>query len=246
ETARALAEADPAIYVRVLRDCGALAVILPEVDRLFGVPQPEAHHPEIDTGEHVLLCLRQAARLDAGTTVRFAVLMHDLGKGLTPRDNWPHHYGHEQLGVPAIEAVCDRLRVPNEHRALAIMSARFHTHCHRMPDMKPATVEKLLEQLDAFRRPQRFESFLLCCEADASGRTGFEDRPYPQADWLRRCRQAAADIDQRAIVQALPPERRQGEAIRQAIQRARQSAVAPVLTEIRKQRATIEASKTHD
>ncbi|MEX1196723.1 MAG: multifunctional CCA addition/repair protein [Pseudohongiellaceae bacterium] len=236
ETDRALGEADPAVYLRVLRDCGALAVILPEVDRLFGVPQPEAHHPEIDTGEHILLCLQQAAVLSKETSVRFAVLMHDVGKGLTPEDNWPRHYGHESIGVPAIEALCERLRVPNEHRALAVMSARYHTHCHRMPDMKPATVVKLLEQLDVFRRPERFERFLLASEADARGRTGYEQRPYPQADWLRRCHHAAAGVDQRQVIDGLPEGRRKGEAIREAIRRARQTAVSEVLTAIRAQR----------
>lgn len=238
ETDRALGEADPAVYIRVLRDCGALAVILPEVDRLFGVPQPEAHHPEVDTGEHILLCLQQAAALSEDTSVRFAVLMHDVGKGLTPRDNWPHHYGHESTGVPAIEALCERLRVPNEHRELAVMSARFHTHCHRMPDMKPSTVVKLLEQLDAFRRPERFERFLLASEADARGRTGHEDRPYPQADWLRRCLRAAAGVNQRQVIKDLPAGKRGGEAIRQAIQRARQTAVGEVLTAIHEERGT--------
>ena len=172
ECARALGEAVPSRFISVLRDCGALARILPELDRLFGVPQPEAHHPEIDTGVHALLALDQAAALTTDTAVRFAVLVHDLGKGVTPRSEWPRHIGHEEESVRLILEMCARLRTPNEYRDLAVLVARYHTLCHRAESLRAATVFKVLEGTDALRRPARFAQFLLACEADARGRLG--------------------------------------------------------------------------
>lgn len=192
ETERALAQNRPDVYFEVLRDCGALAIVFPEVDALFGVPQPERWHPEIDTGVHTLLALRCAARLNASTAVRFAVLAHDLGKALTPREHWPSHHGHEEAGVAPIEALAGRLRIPGEHRDLALLTARHHTRVHRALELRPGTLLELLEATDAFRRPERFADLLLACEADARGRTGLEDRPYPQADHLRRVHAVAA------------------------------------------------------
>jgi len=194
ELAKALMEPSPEVFITVLRECGALARLMPEVDRLFGIPQPPQHHPEIDTGVHVLLALRQAARLSDDLCVRFAVLVHDLGKGTTPPEELPRHRGHEHRGVPLVEALCRRLRAPNDCRDLGCLVAKLHLHCHTAFQLRPQTVLKLFEQLDAFRRPQRLEQFVRACEADARGRTGLEDRPYPQADYLREAHAAAMEV----------------------------------------------------
>ena len=194
ETQLALSTGAPQVYVRVLRDCGALQVILPEVDALFGVPQPEKWHPEIDTGIHMLMVLEQAAKLSNDPVVRFGALMHDLGKGTTPPSEWPRHIAHEARGVPLVKAVCERWRVPNEYRDLALICTAQHGKLHAVFEMRAGTLLEFLEQLDALRRPQRFEQFLLACEADARGRTGFEDRVYPQAGYLRQARERVAAI----------------------------------------------------
>ena len=194
ETERALAEARPEVFFATLRACGALAVIYPEIDALFGVPQPPRWHPEIDTGVHVMLALQYAATQGAAGMVRFAALMHDLGKAQTPKSAWPSHHGHEEFGVPLIEDLCDRLKVPNSHRELAILTARYHTLVHRALELRPATVLTLLENCDALRRPERFAELLLACEADARGRTGREAAPYPQVGYLRQALAAAAGV----------------------------------------------------
>jgi len=203
ETERALASGRPDVYFQLLRDCGALRVVFPELDALFGVPQPEQWHPEIDAGVHTLMVLRQSALLSPATTVRFAALTHDLGKGRTPRERWPMHHGHEAASVELVDALCDRLRVPNEHRELARLVARYHCNVHRAFELRATTVLAILERCDAFRRPERFEELLLACEADARGRLGFESRPYPQAAYLRLCLAAARSI-------ALEPAAREG------------------------------------
>jgi tRNA nucleotidyltransferase (CCA-adding enzyme) len=185
ETAKALAEQSPQVFFAVLRAVGALRVVFPELDRLWGVPQPALWHPEIDTGVHVLLVLEAAARLSRLARVRFAALLHDLGKGETPPAEWPKHVGHEARSVRLVAALADRLRVPNDFRELALLVARHLGLVHRALELRPATLLELLEQLDALRRPGRFAEFLLACEADMRGRTGFEARPYPQADLLR-------------------------------------------------------------
>jgi tRNA nucleotidyltransferase (CCA-adding enzyme) len=195
ETERALAEDRPAVYFDVLRDCGALAAVFPEIAALDGVPQPENWHPEIDTGLHTMQVLEVASSLSPDTAVRFAALVHDVGKGLTPREQWPRHLGHEESGARLIEALCARLRVPNEHRDLAVLVARHHAKVHRAAELRPGTVLELLEATDAFRRASRFESLLLACEADARGRgPELRARPYPQARLLRRAREAAARV----------------------------------------------------
>jgi tRNA nucleotidyltransferase (CCA-adding enzyme) len=200
EMEKALSEPAPAEFFRVLRECGALQVILPEVDALFGVPQPALHHPEIDTGVHVLMCLEQAARLSNDPVVRFATLVHDLGKGTTPAANWPSHHGHEERGVALIAALSERLRVPTRFAAMGRLVSQYHTHCHRAAQLRADTMLKLLEALDAFRRPLQLTQFLLACEADARGRTGFEERPYPQADRVRSAFAAASAIDIPALL----------------------------------------------
>jgi tRNA nucleotidyltransferase (CCA-adding enzyme) len=195
ETERALGEQQPAVYFEVLRACGALEVVFPEIAALFGVPQPEKWHPEIDTGLHTMQVLEVAAQMSADTTVRFAALVHDLGKGLTPRAEWPSHVGHEAAGAALIEKLCARLRAPNDHRELAVLVARHHAKVHRVAELRPGTLLDLLEQTDAFRRGERFERMLLACEADARGRgPQLRVAPYPQAAMLRRVRDAAAAV----------------------------------------------------
>lgn len=192
ETERALAEARPDVYVQTLRDAGALAVIFPEIDKLFGVPQPAQWHPEIDTGTHLLMTLRMAARLGASDIARFAVLTHDLGKGTTPAHVLPSHHGHEGRSVALVDALCDRLRIPNEHRAVARLVAQQHGNIHRAFELRASTILDLFDSADAFRRKERIPEMLMACEADARGRLGFEERAYPQRDYLLQCFAAAS------------------------------------------------------
>ncbi len=200
EIRRALAEPSPQEFVRTLRECGALTVVLPELDALFGVPQPPLHHPEIDTGEHVLLALQLAARLKLSGAARFAVLVHDLGKALTPRERWPAHIGHERLGTAPVRTLCERLRVPKAWRELALLVCLHHTRCHRAVEMRAAALVRLLEKLDAWRQEERFDEFLGACEADARGRAGFEERAYPSAVRLRLARDAARGVSAAAAL----------------------------------------------
>jgi tRNA nucleotidyltransferase (CCA-adding enzyme) len=197
---KALSETTPSAFIQVLRDCGALQVIFPEINALFGVPQPEQHHPEIDTGLHCLLALDQAAQLSTSAEVRLAALLHDLGKALTPIEKWPSHHGHEQLGLPVLENFCDRLRVPNQFKHLCLLVMRYHTHSHRVFELRPDTFVDMLLALAAFKPNNRVAEFLLACEADARGRYGFATRPYPQADFIREAINAAAIIDTTAIL----------------------------------------------
>lgn len=185
ELERALGERDPDVFIQVLRDCGALDKLLPELEALFGVPQTAQHHPEIDSGVHTLMALQQAAGLSPCTDVRFAVLLHDLGKGTTAAEEWPRHIAHEHRGIKLVDKACRRLKAPNQFRDLARKVCQYHTHCHRALELRGETILKLLTATDALRRPDRFEAFLLACEADARGRLGFEGRQYPQADYLR-------------------------------------------------------------
>lgn len=198
----ALTEKSPQIFIRVLRDCEALKDILPEVDNLFGVPQPEKYHPEIDTGIHTLMVLEQAARISNDPVVRFAALMHDVGKGAISRAQWPNLRGHEELGVDLITTASKRIKAPNEHRDLARLTSLYHTHCHKAASQGAEDILYTLEQVDAFRKPERFEKFLLACEADARGRLGLEDTPYPQADILRTAQAASSKVDTSGIIAA--------------------------------------------
>jgi tRNA nucleotidyltransferase (CCA-adding enzyme) len=194
EIARALGERRPRRFLEVLRDAGALAVVLPEVERLFGVPQPAIHHPEIDTGLHTLMALDAACGLSPDPAVRFAALLHDVGKGVTPTGKLPAHHGHDAAGVPLVETLCERLRVPNRFRDLAVDVCREHVRVHDALRLRPATVLDVLERTRAFRDAAHFDAFLLACQADARGRLGRESDPYPQADLLRRARQAALPV----------------------------------------------------
>lgn len=194
ELERSLGEPQPRAAIELLRACGALRSIMPELDALFGVPQRPEWHPEIDTGEHTLLALQVAVMRGASTPIRFALLMHDLGKALTPKDQWPRHHGHEQLGVSAIENLCSRLRVPSEFRELAVLASRYHTHVHRGLELRASTILELVEQSDAFRRPERFADFLEVCECDARGRLGLQDQPYPQRARIEAAWSAASAV----------------------------------------------------
>ena len=194
ETEAALAGADPHVYFDVLRKCGALAIVFPEIDALFGVPQPAEWHPEIDSGLHTMMVLEQAAKLSDEVDVRFAALVHDLGKATTRQSELPRHHGHEARSVKLVHSLCDRLHVPRACRELGALVAEYHAHCHRAFELKPSTILKVLRKVDAFRRPGRFHSFLLACEADARGRTGFEDRDYPQANYFKRAWEEAGKV----------------------------------------------------
>ena len=221
EIARGLMEEMPSRMFRVLRECGALARLLPEIDRLFGVPQPPEHHPEIDTGEHVMRVIDWAAIQAMSLPVRFAALTHDLGKGVTPPDQWPRHHGHEAKSAELVRALSERIRVPAECRDLAVAVARDHGLVHRALELRPGTVVELLERVDALRRPERFEQFLQACECDFRGRPGYQDRLFPAPAYLRQALQAAQGIDASAVARDADPGR-----IRAAIFQARVDAVS--------------------
>jgi tRNA nucleotidyltransferase (CCA-adding enzyme) len=200
ETARALSEKSPHIYFQTLRDCGALSDWFPEIDCLWGVPNPERWHPEIDTGVHTMMVLEQSALLSKDTITRFSALCHDLGKGITPKEEWPSHKGHEKAGVSIIETLCNRLRAPKEHCELAKIVSEFHLHLHKIEELKPKTIVKVLEKTDAFRKPKRFEKFLIACEADYRGRTGFENLPYPQSGIMKQAFNVCSEISTKEFI----------------------------------------------
>ncbi|MCY1497061.1 Multifunctional CCA protein [compost metagenome] len=194
EVSRALMEPRPDVFIQVLRDCGALAAWLPEVDRLFGVPQPKKHHPEVDSGIHVLAVLRQCAEHQQPLTVRWACLLHDLGKGLTPEDELPQHIAHEKRGLKLIKTVNERCKAPRDCQELAMLVGEYHTHAHRALELRASTLLELLQRFDVYRRPQRFEEFVAASEMDARGRTGLEQREYPQAAYLLGAAAAARAV----------------------------------------------------
>lgn len=199
ELAKGLMENRPSRMFLALRECGALARILPELDHLFGVPQPVQYHPEVDTGIHVMMVIDCAATRGYPLEVRFAALTHDLGKGATPQAEWPRHIAHEQRSYEMIKPLCERLRVPNACRDLALVTARFHGVVHRAPELRTETLLKLLQDTDALRQPARFEYFLQACEADSCGRTGFDQQPFMPADLLRRAHGVVAAVDAGAV-----------------------------------------------
>jgi len=225
ELSRGLMERAPARMFEVLRGIGALAKLLPEVDALFGVPQPPAHHPEIDTGVHTLMVLDRCAATGQPLPVRWACLVHDLGKATTPADVLPRHIGHEQRGEKLIRKLDDRLRVPVECGELALLTAREHTNVHASENLDGAAVMRLLERCDAFRRPERFLQMLAACECDATGRLGLEDRPYPQRARLAQALRIAQDVDARAASAQAIERGLKGPAIADAIRRARVAAL---------------------
>ena len=225
ELFKALKEPTPSAFFYTLKNCTALEKIFPEIDRLFGVPQPERHHPEIDTGIHSMLCLDQAVLLSPSPEVRFAALVHDLGKGITPKEIWPHHYGHEKNGLQILETLCARLRVPNSFKTLARHVMQYHTHCHKVFELRASTLTDVLGLLGAFKANNTLSGFLLACEADAKGRTGFEHAPYPQAALIKEAAKAAVNVNTSAILNS----GLQGPQIGEAIRRLRIKAVADVI-----------------
>jgi tRNA nucleotidyltransferase (CCA-adding enzyme) len=226
ELSRALMEARPSRFFEVLRQCGALARLMPEVDCLWGVPQTPEHHPEVDTGVHLMSVLDQAAALSASLPVRFACLGHDLGKGLTPPQEWPRHIGHEARGVELLRRLCQRLRVPTACRELAEVVAREHGHIHQSMGLGAAALVRLLERCDAFRKPQRMDDILLACLCDSRGRLGRESDPYPQRDRLQRALALAQAVPSDQVAQQAQAEGLSGPQIAQALHQARIRALA--------------------
>ncbi|WP_318491758.1 multifunctional CCA addition/repair protein [Photobacterium leiognathi] len=202
EWEKSLSSNDPQMFLTVLRQCGALAIAMPEIDALFGVPQPEKWHPEIDCGIHTLLVAKKAAELSTDKTIRFAAQVHDLGKALSPKDDLPHHKMHCRDGIKPIKALCQRLRVPNEYRDLALLVCEQHTKIHHAEEMRADTFIKIFDQIDAWRKPERVAQLATCCRADARGRTHFEQTPYPQADIFQAVFAIAQQVDVKAIVAA--------------------------------------------
>ena len=225
EMHKALQMPSPRTFFDVLREANALPIIFPEIHALFGVPQPEKWHPEIDSGVHTMMVLEQATRLSEDPIVRFAALVHDLGKGTTPADEWPRHVAHEQRSVPLIEKLCARLRIPNAFRDLAVLVGRHHLIMHKADEVRPGTLLDLLEHLDAFRRSERVEQFILACEADARGRKGLENREYPQSDLVRR----AFDAARRVVLSEEARAGLVGEQIKERMHEARVRAIREVL-----------------
>ena len=203
EFARGLMEKRPSRMFYALRECSALTRIMPEVNALFGVPQPIQYHPEIDTGVHVMMVIDYAASRNYSLPVRFASLTHDLGKGTTPPEEWPRHIGHEARSVKLVQGLCERIRAPNEIRDLALLVARHHGDVHRALELRPATIANMLQGVDAYRKPERFEEFLQACSCDFHGRPGYAEKPYPQAERLRDAFDAARTVDAGAIAAEL-------------------------------------------
>ena len=215
ELYKALIETTPAAFFQVLRDCGALKVVFPELDALFGVPQPAKYHPEIDTGVHSLMALTQASVLSDKPEVRLAALLHDLGKALTPPEHWPSHHGHERKGLKPLDTLCERLRVPKAFKILCAQVMEYHTHCHKALELRPDTLIEVLHNIGAFKDDGRLDDFLLACEADARGRTGLERQAYPQAAYVRSAFSAAVAVDTRAVLHSELKGAQIGAAIRQ-------------------------------
>lgn len=232
ELYKALIEKTPSAFFYSLRECGALAKIFPEINALFGIPQPQQHHPEVDTGIHTMLSLDLAARLSDNPEIRFAVLVHDLGKAISPTERLPHHYGHEKTGLPILEQLADRIRVPNHYRTLAKQVMRYHTLAHKAFELRPATLTDLLADLGAFKNTSNLKDFLLACEADARGRAGKENTAYPQADYLLEAAKAGGAIDISGVLKS----GLEGAQIGAAIRRLRIHAISENL---KKQQSTI-------
>jgi tRNA nucleotidyltransferase (CCA-adding enzyme) len=225
---KSLSTPHPEVFLSVLRECGALAVVLPEIDALFGVPQPEKWHPEIDTGIHTLMVAQQAALLSPSLPVRFAAQVHDLGKGITPESEWPSHKMHCHTGLKIIKKLCDRVRVPNEFRDLALLVCEQHSNIHRAGELKPTTFLKVLNKFDVWRKPERLNDILLCCQADHAGRKGLEDQPYPQKSRFEAAYQAALQVEVKAII----ADGFQGKDIREEQEKRRATAIENALSEL--------------
>lgn len=225
---KSLSTPHPEVFLSVLKECGALAVVLPEIDALFGVPQPEKWHPEIDTGIHTLMVAQQAALLSPSLPVRFAAQVHDLGKGVTPQNEWPSHKMHCHTGVKIIKKLCERVRVPNEFRDLALLVCEQHSNIHRAGELKPTTFLKVLNKFDVWRKPDRLNNILLCCQADHAGRKGLEDQPYPQKARFEAVYQAALQVEVKAII----ADGFKGKDIREEQEKRRAAAIENALSEL--------------
>ncbi len=222
---KSLSTPNPEEFLSVLRECGALAIVLPELDALFGVPQPEQWHPEIDTGIHTLMVAQQAAILSDSLPVRFAAQVHDLGKGVTPQSEWPSHKMHCHTGAKLIKTLCERVRVPNEFKELALLVCEQHSNIHRANELKPSTYLKILNKFDVWRKPQRLQDILICCQADHAGRQGLELEPYPQRKMFEQAYKAARSIEVKDII----ADGFKGKAIRDEQDKRRESAIAATL-----------------
>lgn len=201
ELYKALQETHPSQFFHILRACGADKVVFPEIDNLFGIPNPEKHHPEIDTGVHTMMVLDAAAQLTDSPKIRLAALLHDLGKAVTPKEQWPKHIGHEAKGVPLVNAFCDRIKTPKDYKELAVLVAKYHLECHKCQEFKNTTLVKFLERVDAYRRFDRFKEFLMACEADSKGRLGFEENEYPQREFLLEAYALTNNIDVKPLME---------------------------------------------
>ena len=221
ETEKALHSQAPQVYFEILHQCGALKILFPEINALFGVPAPKKWHPEIDTGIHTMMVLAMASRLTDDIAVRFSALCHDLGKGVTPVENWPHHHGHGPAGVPLVEALCQRYRIPNQIRDLAKLAAKYHDHLHRIERMRPSKIIRLFDAIDAWRKPERVDQLAIISEADARGRQGTENLPYPQGVFFRQAFKVASQVDVKSIVS----RGLKGSAIREALTKQREVAI---------------------
>lgn len=221
ETEKALHSQAPQVYFEILHQCGALKILFPEINALFGVPAPKKWHPEIDTGIHTMMVLAMASWLTDDIAVRFSALCHDLGKGVTPVENWPHHHGHGPAGVPLVEALCQRYRIPNQIRDLAKLAAKYHDHLHRIERMRPSKIIRLFDAIDAWRKPERIDQLAIISEADARGRQGAENLPYPQGIFFRQAFKIANQVDVKSIVS----RGLKGSAIREALTKQREVAI---------------------
>ncbi|EPP3372665.1 multifunctional CCA addition/repair protein [Proteus mirabilis] len=221
ETEKALHSQAPQVYFEILHQCGALKILFPEINALFGVPAPKKWHPEIDTGIHTMMVLAMASRLTDDIAVRFSALCHDLGKGVTPVENWPHHHRHGPAGVPLVEALCQRYRIPNQIRDLAKLAAKYHDHLHRIERMRPSKIIRLFDAIDAWRKPERIDQLAIISEADARGRQGAENLPYPQGIFFRQAFKIANQVDVKSIVS----RGLKGNAIREALTKQREVAI---------------------
>ena len=221
ETEKALHSQAPQVYFEILHQCGALKILFPEINALFGVPAPKKWHPEIDTGIHTMMVLAMSSRLTDDIAVRFSALCHDLGKGVTPVENWPHHHGHGPAGVPLVEALCQRYRIPNQIRDLAKLAAKYHDHLHRIEKMRPSKIIRLFDAIDAWRKPERIDQLAIISEADARGRQGAENLLYPQGIFFRQAFKIANQVDVKSIVS----RGLKGSAIREALTKQREVAI---------------------
>ena len=227
EMQRSLAGEHPEVFFNILHQCQALKVLWPELDVLWGIPNPAFWHPEICSGIHTMMVLKQATRLSNNTAVRFAALCHDLGKGLTPSGLWPSHKGHEQTGLPLVKQVCEKFKIPLQYKKLALKVCEHHLHCHKAFDLKATTLLTIFNQLDVWRKPQEFDDFLTACKADFLGRKGFENRPYPQENYLKALMKAAVAVDAQIFV----TRGLQGLEIKQAMHQARLTVIEKVQAE---------------